>query len=121
MECPVTVASVMGRFGAPGCTVAWEATFHWKFGHGRWLAPATIDTMAALPGRGVRSVLVTNPGFLADCLETVYEMDVLNAGVFRQAGGVSFRRIAPPDAESAARFLAQVRGALTPASGRPAR
>ena len=77
--------------------------------------------MAALPGRGVRSVLVTNPGFLADCLETVYEMDVLNAGVVRQAGGVSFRRIAPPDAESAARFLAQVCGALTPASGRPAR
>jgi ferrochelatase len=120
-ECHATASAVMERVEAQGCTVAWEETFQSKFGPGRWLAPATIDTMPALPGRGVRSVLVTNPGFLADCLETVYEMDVLNAGVFRQAGGVSFRRIAPPDAESAARFLAQVRGALTPASGRPAR
>ena len=33
------------------------------------------------------------PGFVADCLETIEEIGVENADIFRENGGVNFARI----------------------------
>jgi ferrochelatase len=49
--------------------------------------------MKALPGRGVRSVDVVCPGFSADCLETLEEIDGLNREFFLHAGGERFRYV----------------------------
>ena len=46
--------------------------------------------LKALPGDGVASVQVVCPGFAADCLETLEEIDVENRGYFLEAGGESF-------------------------------
>lgn len=71
----------------------WLMTYQSKFGPARWLAPATIDTMAQLPPRGVRRVLVVCPGFATDCLETIEEIKVQNKEVFMAAGGEEFRYV----------------------------
>ena len=68
-------------------------TFQSRFGTAEWLKPYTVDTVRALPGRGVKNLAVITPGFVADCLETLEEIAMENAHVFKQAGGENFAHI----------------------------
>jgi ferrochelatase len=68
-------------------------TFQSRFGRGEWLKPYTSKTVRDLASRGVRRMAVVTPGFAADCLETLEEIGVENAGYFRQAGGEQFAAI----------------------------
>jgi len=68
-------------------------TFQSRFGTAEWLKPYTIDTVAALPGKGVKNLAVITPGFTADCLETLEEIAMENAHVFKHAGGENFAAI----------------------------
>jgi ferrochelatase len=65
-------------------------TFQSRFGRGQWLKPYTSQTLRELASRGVKRVAVVMPGFAADCLETLEEIGVENAGYFREAGGERF-------------------------------
>ncbi len=68
-------------------------TFQSRFGRAKWLEPATIETVKSLARRGVKNVAVIMPGFSADCLETLEEIAVENAHVFRRHGGENFHAI----------------------------
>ena len=68
-------------------------TFQSRFGRGEWLKPYTSETVRDLASRGVKRLVVVTPGFAADCLETLEEIGVENAGYFRQAGGERFAAI----------------------------
>jgi ferrochelatase len=68
-------------------------TFQSRFGTAEWLKPYTIDTVQALPAKGVKNLAVITPGFVADCLETLEEIAMENAHVFKQAGGENFAHI----------------------------
>ncbi len=68
-------------------------TFQSRFGRGEWLKPYTSQTLRELAGSGVKRVAVLTPGFAADCLETLEEIGVENAGYFREAGGERFAAI----------------------------
>jgi ferrochelatase len=68
-------------------------TFQSRFGRGEWLRPYTAETVRELATRGVRRLAVITPGFAADCLETLEEIGVENAGYFREAGGERFAAI----------------------------
>ena len=65
-------------------------TFQSRFGRSRWLEPYTIKTVKALARKGVKNLLVITPGFSADCLETLEEIAVENARVFKRHGGRNF-------------------------------
>ncbi len=67
--------------------------FQSRFGRGRWLTPYTIDTVKALAKRGVKNLVVITPGFASDCLETLEEIAVENARVFKRNGGKNFAAI----------------------------
>ncbi|MDR3191156.1 MAG: ferrochelatase [Lactobacillaceae bacterium] len=69
--------------------------FQSKFGPAPWLKPALIDTLAGLPKQGVKSVLVTTPGFVVDCLETLDEIHGLNRQTFMDNGGERFDVVPP--------------------------
>ena len=71
-------------------------TFQSRFGRGRWLQPYTIKTVKALAKKGVKNLVVITPGFSADCLETLEEIAVENARVFKRYGGENFRRYTLP-------------------------
>lgn len=71
----------------------WLLTYQPRIGAEEWLQPFTSDTLKNLPAQGVKKLLVICPGFAADCLETLEEIDIENKAVFMQAGGVSYNYI----------------------------
>jgi ferrochelatase len=68
-------------------------TFQSRFGAAEWLKPYTDATVRALPAKGIKSLAVITPGFVADCLETMEEIAIENAEIFRRAGGQNFAHI----------------------------
>jgi len=68
-------------------------TFQSRFGKAEWLTPYTDKTVEALAQRGVKNLAVVTPGFSADCLETLEEIAVENADIFRAYGGENFAAI----------------------------
>jgi ferrochelatase len=68
-------------------------TFQSRFGRAEWLQPYTDKTVEALAKRGVKNLAVVTPGFAADCLETLEEIAVENADIFRAHGGENFAAI----------------------------
>jgi len=66
---------------------AWMLTFQSRFGRERWLQPATDATLRQLAADAVKRVDVVCPGFPVDCLETLEEIAMQNAEIFRTAGG----------------------------------
>src|SRR6202035_2030593 len=65
-------------------------TFQSRFGLGKWLEPATATTVESLARQGVKRIAVITPGFSADCLETLEEIAVENAEIFKRNGGERF-------------------------------
>ncbi|EFM60089.1 ferrochelatase [Brucella sp. BO2] len=70
-----------------------RATFQSRFGPEEWLQPYTDETVKELAKNGVKSVAVLNPGFVADCLETVDEIGNEAAEEFLENGGENFSHI----------------------------
>ena len=68
-------------------------TFQSRFGTAEWIKPYTDATVKLLAGRGVKNLAVMTPGFSADCLETLEEIAMENADIFRSAGGENFAAI----------------------------
>lgn len=87
-ECEATADALIGRLGIDPATVL--IAYQSVFGPAEWLGPATIDTMRSLGGRACARVDVVCPGFVADCLETLEEIDGLNREEFLAAGGGEF-------------------------------
>lgn len=58
-----------------------------------WCRPFTDATLASLPARGVKRLLVLCPAFVADCLETLEEIAGEGREIFLGAGGESFRMV----------------------------
>ena len=71
----------------------WEVTFQSRFGREEWIKPYTDKTIEAMARSGIRRLDVLSPGFSADCLETLEEIDQLNRELFLHAGGESYRYI----------------------------
>lgn len=65
----------------------WRVTFQSRFGKTEWLRPYTDETMRELGVDGAARVDVVCPGFAADCLETLEEIEMRNREFFREAGG----------------------------------
>jgi ferrochelatase len=70
-----------------------KLTFQSRFGRAEWLQPYTDKTVEALARSGVKNLAVVTPGFSADCLETLEEIAVENADIFRANGGENFAAI----------------------------
>jgi protoporphyrin/coproporphyrin ferrochelatase len=68
-------------------------SFQSRFGRAKWIEPYTIKTVKALAKKGVKNLVVITPGFAADCLETLEEIAVENARVFKRHGGKNFAAI----------------------------
>ncbi len=71
----------------------WAMAYQSRFGRDAWLKPATDETLRSWGEEGMHHVQVICPGFAADCLETLQEIDIENRHVFRQAGGGEFHYI----------------------------
>ena len=90
-QCRETVRLLRARMGLGEDRLM--LTFQSRFGRAEWLQPYTDKTVEALAMRGVKNLAVVTPGFAADCLETLEEIAVENAGIFREHGGENFAAI----------------------------
>ena len=68
-------------------------TFQSRFGKAKWLEPYTEPTLVARAKAGLKKVDVICPGFAADCLETLEEIDQEARAAFLAAGGQEFSYI----------------------------
>ena len=57
---------------------------------GGWLEPFTDKELAAFPARGIKRLAVVCPSFVADCLETLEEIDIRGRETYMDAGGAAF-------------------------------
>ena len=67
-------------------------TFQSRFGRTEWIRPYTDETVKSLAESGVKNLAVITPGFAADCLETLEEIAVENAHIFKAAWRQQFLR-----------------------------
>ncbi|MGB3500251.1 MAG: ferrochelatase [Mesorhizobium sp.] len=75
-------------------------TFQSRFGAQEWLQPYTDKTVERLAKEGVRRIAIMNPGFSADCIETLEEIDGEVREIFMHGGGEKFAHIACLNASS---------------------
>jgi ferrochelatase len=90
-QCAATARLLRGRLKYDESQLM--LTFQSRFGPAEWLKPYTDATVKALAEKGVKNLAVITPGFSADCLETLEEIAMENAQIFKVAGGMNFAAI----------------------------
>jgi ferrochelatase len=65
----------------------WLVVFQSRFGRQEWLQPYCDKTLIELAKQGTKKIDIICPGFAADCLETLEEIDERNRELFYHAGG----------------------------------
>ena len=101
-----------GRLLAEALGLAAEqylVTFQSRFGKAKWLEPYTEPSLKQLGAQGVARVDVICPGFSADCLETLEEINQEARAAFLTSGGKAFHYIpCLNDAPAGMRMLADL-------------
>nr|WP_244609987.1 ferrochelatase [Lampropedia puyangensis] len=90
-QCIQTSELLAQRLGLP--KNQYLVTFQSRFGKAKWLEPYTQPTLERLAQQGTRVVDVICPGFSADCLETLEEINMEVRDAFIENGGQEFRYI----------------------------
>jgi ferrochelatase len=90
-ECEATARAVASLLELDDAQ--WRLCFQSRFGREPWLQPYLDVTLEKLAAGGLRNVTVICPGFAADCLETLEEIDMENRQRFLAAGGETFHYI----------------------------
>jgi ferrochelatase len=71
----------------------YTVSFQSRLGRAIWIQPDTEEVIPALVKKGVKSLAVVCPSFVADCLETLEEIDVRGKELFKHSGGGDFYAI----------------------------
>ena len=90
-QCTVTARLLRAKLGLDDSKLM--MSFQSRFGTAEWLKPYTDATVKSLAEKGVKNLAVITPGFAADCLETLEEIAMENAHIFKSAGGENFAHI----------------------------
>ena len=86
----------------------YSISFQSRLGADKWLTPFTSDRIKALAQSGVKRLAVITPAFVADCVETLEEIEMVGGKTFVENGGESFKLIpCLNDSELWAKALAQ--------------
>jgi ferrochelatase len=81
------------RLLAERLPVPTDIAFQSRFGRAKWFQPATDAVLAGYPEQGVRKIAIAAPGFSADCVETLEELEIRGRATFTGAGGEAFARL----------------------------
>lgn len=69
-------------------------TFQSRFGREEWIKPYTDDTLVELAESGkYKNILTITPGFAADCVETLEEIQLEAGEEFIESGGKNFSMV----------------------------
>lgn len=90
-HCLATSAALRRRLGWNDEELV--TTFQSVFGREEWLRPYTVEHAAELARQGHRRMAILAPGFAADCVETLEEIQGEIRDAFMAAGGEEFTYI----------------------------
>ena len=97
-HCHATTRAVVAALGLePG---TWSLAYQSRLGRTPWLRPYTDEVVTELGKKGVRSLAVLCPSFVADCLETIEEIGMRAEEDFREAGGETLTLVPSLNGES---------------------
>ncbi len=84
-QCYATARGILARLQLDPAhtTVAFQS----RLGRVPWIKPYTDVVLTELAAKGVRKIVVAEPSFVADCLETLEEIGIRGREDFRAAGG----------------------------------
>lgn len=68
-------------------------TFQSRLGIDKWLQPFTADKVTELAKKGIKKLAVLTPAFVADCIETLEEIEMEAGKDFKENGGEEFKMI----------------------------
>lgn len=68
----------------------WSVSFQSRLGRGEWLKPSTDHSVEVLAQTGKKKIAVICPSFVADCIETLEEIGLGSAELFKEKGGEEF-------------------------------
>ena len=106
-QCHKTWRLLRDAFGWP--EERFRLSFQSRFGNEEWLKPYTDETVKALAGSGIKRMAIVAPGFTADCLETLEELNGENRHYFEENGGEHFAYLpCLNDSEAGMRVIAHV-------------
>lgn len=88
LHCESTVAFLAQDLGLEDNQI--ELAYQSRLGWHPWLKPYMKQRVPHWPLEGAKRVAVVCPGFVCDCLETLYEIDREYREAFMAAGGTSF-------------------------------
>ena len=71
----------------------WQVSFQSRVGWEEWLKPYTDETLQTWGKLGRGRIDVISPGFAVDCLETLEEIEIRYAELFKTSGGGELRYI----------------------------
>jgi len=84
-QCYATTRLIASKLGIT--PTAYTVCFQSRLGKTPWIQPYTSDVLKDVVAKGKRRLLVFSPAFVADCLETVYEIGTEYANEFHTLGG----------------------------------
>ncbi len=84
-QCSETAKRIADKLSLP--SEKWTLCFQSRLGRTPWIKPFTDQIILDLAQKGVKKVLVFSPSFVADCLETLEEIQVREAENFKAVGG----------------------------------
>lgn len=90
-QCYETTRQVTEMLGIP--KDKYTQTFQSRLGIDKWLQPFTDDTVVELAKNGVKKIAVVTPAFVADCIETLEEIEMEAGKEFKENGGEEFKMI----------------------------
>lgn len=87
-ECLATAHAIADKISLEN----WSIAFQSQFGPEKWLEPSTDEALINLAEQQ-RGVIVFAPGFSADCLETLEELDENYRQLYKAYGGKEWLRV----------------------------
>lgn len=84
-QCYATSRTIAAKLGLS--KERYSVCFQSRLGKTPWIQPYTSDTLHQMAERGFKKLLVFSPAFVADCIETLDEIQVEYANEFKSLGG----------------------------------
>lgn len=78
----------------------YTVTFQSRLGRAQWIQPYTEATLEALAKSGKKNVLILSPAFVADCVETLEEIQIELREKFISWGGEKLHQVPCPNDDS---------------------
>ncbi len=87
-QCFATSRALLAQLGLgpERCTIAFQS----RVGLNKWIGPYTDEVLTELRSRGIERLAVVCPAFVADCLETLEEIDLRLRAQWLALGGRAF-------------------------------